>query len=136
MKLRYKITFLPALSLVLLVAAFLILVWIEKGRIGSGVTVEETLDNLFWWAIAAGLGILFITTIVAGVIAKRVIRPIAKISSIAGEIAQGDLSSAVGSAGRLVEAIKSDGAFQTDDEAWRSLISVATMTENLNSLVG
>jgi len=106
MKLRYKITFLPALSLVLLVAVFLILVWIEKGRIDSGVTVEETLDNLFWWAIAAGLGILFITTIVAGVIAKRVIRPLAKISSIADEISQGDLSSAVGSAGRLVEAIK------------------------------
>jgi len=136
MKLRYKITFLPALSLVFLVAVFLILVWIEKGRIDSGITVEETLDNLFWWAIAAGSGILFITTIVAGVIAKRVIKPLVKISSIAGEIAQGDLSSAVGSAGRLVEAIKGDGAFQTDDEAWRSLISVATMTENLNSLVG
>ena len=94
------------------------------------------MDNLFWWAIAAGLAILFITTIVAGVIAKRVIRPLAKISSIADEISQGDLSSAVGSAGRLVEAIKGDGAFQTDDEAWRSLISMATMTENLNSLVG
>ncbi|MBW1780831.1 MAG: cyclic nucleotide-binding domain-containing protein [Deltaproteobacteria bacterium] len=136
MKLKTKIICLPALSLIFLVAIFLILIWIEKGRIDVGVTGGEALDNLFWYAIAAGVGTLFITTIVAGVIAKRIVTPIAKISSIAEEIARGDLSSAVGSVGKLVEAIRSDRAFQTDDEAWRSLIAVAAMTENLNSLVG
>ena len=136
MKLKYKIGFLSSVSSVLLVAIFLILISLQRTRMNEGVTPEDALNNLFGWAIVLGLGILITTTLLAVVMAKNLTKPIVKISSIAGEIAEGDLSSAVGSVGRLVEARGSDGSHQTDDEAWRSLIAVTEMTENLNSLVG
>ena len=82
------------------------------------------------------MGLLLTTAILTGVIARTITNPIVKISSIAKLIAEGDLSSAVGSAGKLVEARRDDERHQDDDEVWHSLMAVAAMTENLNSLVG
>ena len=82
MKLKYKIALLPCISSLLLVVVFLILILIQKARIGKGVTEGDALNSLFWWSIGVGLVVLLITMILTWIMSKKIIGSIFRISSI------------------------------------------------------
>jgi len=136
MKLKYRIIFLPSFSSLLLIVVFSVLIFIHKAQISEKITAGDVLISLFWWALTLGLVILTLTILLAWVMAKKLTSPIVRITSIAREIADGDLSSAAESIRVLVKPESIHERHKSYDETGRLLIAFATMTENLNSLVG
>ncbi len=109
--------------------------------------VNSALAGLFWWSAGCGLLMAGVALAIAFVLAGMVVRPLQSITSIAGQIAQGDLVEATRSVrtlrvkgGSPANPAANDTAVgaQTvpDDETGLLFESIRTMTQNLHSLVG
>jgi methyl-accepting chemotaxis protein WspA len=94
--------------------------------------VESALRELVWWLIGAGLVVLVLAVGLAVYMGSRITGPISRITTLAQQIAQGDLAAASAALGRAGQA-KMDRA---DEETHRLLDAVESMTAGLNSLVG
>ncbi|HYK88345.1 MAG TPA: methyl-accepting chemotaxis protein [Acidobacteriota bacterium] len=111
---------------------------------GARDKLESSLSNLFWWSVASGLCSMVVALIVASFLTGKITVPIEQITSVAQQIARGDLKTATESIAE--ESSGSDGgssshrgviaASQGDDETGQLLGAVQTMTRSLNSLVG
>ncbi|MFH1242955.1 MAG: Cache 3/Cache 2 fusion domain-containing protein, partial [Pseudomonadota bacterium] len=98
--------------------------------------VDSSMGHLLWVMVISGLVVLI--PIIGGALflGSRIARPITQITTIAREIARGDLSSAA----ELVRSMGGKGGNDkpnpSEDETGHLLSAVKTMTESLNSLVG
>jgi len=98
--------------------------------------VESSMSQMLWVMIVSGIAVLVPIVGIALFFGNKVTRRIIQLTTIAKEIAKGDLSSAAASVRALAGAADSQGRGKVDDETGRLLNSVKTMTENLNALVG
>ena len=97
---------------------------------------EAVFAHLFWWGLAVGFAILVVTAVLAWRLAHKLISPIIRLSSIAREIADGNLSEAISGMETLISSQGKKSPDRHLDETEHLLHAIATMTENLNALVG
>ena len=153
MKLTYKIVSLPCAA----VGGFTLLAVALVGQcrgILSASGADAALDHLLWELVVAGVVFCVVTGLAAWGVARRLSEPLKRISSVALEIADGDLSSAaaameelvnqrrvpsaqmtVEASGRLSEAIRVT-TLVTADATGKLSEAIRTMTGNLSTLVG
>jgi methyl-accepting chemotaxis protein len=109
---------------------------------GARDKLDASLDSLFRWAVIFGLVALIVALIVAFVLTRKIAIPIGKITTVARQVAQGDLQSATQSvvlsnaAGSQESSPEGGLPKQGEDETGQLLRAIQTMTANLNSLVG
>ncbi len=147
MKLTHKIIALPCVAIggLTLLSAVLI-----GQQLNQSTSVDAVLTNLLWTLCVAGLVVCALTALAAWYIARQLNEPLRRISSVALEIADGDLSSAAAAMEELVNRQQLVTADATDklsetirmttevtaDATGRLSDAIRMMTGNLSTLVG
>ena len=98
--------------------------------------VETAMTQMLWVMLISGILVLIPIVGVALFFGNKVTQRITQITGIAREIAKGNLSSAADAVKSLVKERKSDVTGSPDDETGELLVSIKTMTDSLNALVG
>ena len=98
--------------------------------------VETAMTQMLWVMLISGILVLIPTVGMSLFLGNKITRRITQITLIAGEIAKGNLSSAADAVKSLVKERKNDSTGSPDDETGELLVSIKTMTDSLNALVG
>ena len=98
--------------------------------------VENAMTEMFWVLLVSGVLILLPIVGLALFFGNKITNRITQITSIAGEIAKGNLSAAAKAVKSIVADAKANKNNTADDETGALLISIERMTESLNALVG
>ncbi|CAK0753623.1 methyl-accepting chemotaxis protein WspA [Gammaproteobacteria bacterium] len=135
MKLTHRVVALPCAAVGGLTLLAMALIGRYQG-LPPTPDVDIILNRLLWEL--AGVGVVFcvVTALAAWGVARQLSEPLSKISSVAQEISDGDLSSAAESMQELANQQLVSTFRETTDPTGRLLESICTMTENLSALVG
>jgi methyl-accepting chemotaxis protein WspA len=100
-------------------------------RVGSILNVVLLLSLL------AGGGVLAVVAVIAGVLGRRIVRPIERLTDVAARIAEGDLEHAATALESLHVAQRVDATLHASkDETLRLAAAFRAMTSALGSLIG
>lgn len=136
MKLKHKIVLLPCIAILLLLVSVVILFWVHQMNIREEESIQNVFARLLGWVVVLGFVILVVTAVVAWELARKLSFPIIRLSSVAREIADGNLSEAISGVESLTVPKEQNSLYRPHDETEQLLHAIATMTENLNALVG
>ncbi len=98
--------------------------------------VEAAMNEMLWVMLISGILVLIPVVGMALFFGNKVTQRITQITGIAREIAKGNLSAASDAVKAMVKGRGAAATGSPDDETGELLVSIKTMTESLNALVG